>query len=114
MRRCWDTPGRVILKCPAIAFTERSACASRSRICRRAGWLMARNTCCSRLMATMRPNIRKQMLTRQPRGRADPEIHLEGDPPTPLLQRAFFVLNHSRYFTYIKKATYSRSIYMDE
>src|SRR5437016_867675 len=48
MRRCWETAGRLIWKCPAIVLTERSASTRRSSIRRRAGWLIAPKTSGSR------------------------------------------------------------------
>src|SRR5579859_5442764 len=44
MRRCCETAGRLIWKCPAIVLTERSAPTRRSSIRRRAGWLIAPKT----------------------------------------------------------------------
>src|SRR5712692_6309291 len=56
MRRCWETAGRLIWKCPAIVLTERSASTRRSSIRRRAGWLIAPKTSGSRLgVTTMLP-----------------------------------------------------------
>src|SRR5262249_35260100 len=52
MRRCWETAGRLIWKCPAIVLTERSASRRRSSIRRRAGWLIAPKTSGSRLAVT--------------------------------------------------------------
>src|SRR6516165_3587466 len=48
MRRCWETAGRLIWKCPAIVLTELSASKRRSSIRRRAGWLIAPKTSGSR------------------------------------------------------------------
>src|SRR5258708_3787635 len=52
MRRCWETAGRLIWKCPAIVLTERSASTRRSSIRRRAGWLIAPKTFGSRSAVT--------------------------------------------------------------
>ena len=96
MRRCWETAGRLISKCPAIVLTERSASRRRSSIRRRAGWLIAPKTSGLRSGVTTMLSIyvRKHLRVKSEVGLVvlDARVHQESLHDSPRIIRCRFII----------------------